>query len=391
MARAGVWMNPAVAAALRTGEVGPIVRAYRHATGLSQSRLADRLGYDTSFISMLETGRRSLQDVTSRRHVARVLSLPPHLLGVTDPADADHHAMVAFADSTVRLADVARAAGHATDAVNELWGLVGKLEQRAINGNAEPEVLEVLTRARTSLGVCLGTVLPEERLHVAVAWTRRGALAAQASGSDLQSWALQMYGNELRKIRRDAEAVRILGAAADAALDDDQRGAALALLTRAAGQAGDEGLFTAACHAVEGLLDRRGSVGASPLLHPYSWSEIKIRGLLDLGRPADARRLAARAADSADLPPTPQWSVIAGITMADVCLTAGNADEAEAQLLDALDGARRYGLPHQAQRGARLARRTRRSGVVERAVGVVEHLAVGQAAASTGSRCGGKT
>ena len=79
---------------------------------------------------MLETGRRRVQDVPTRRHIAGVLAIAPHLLGVTDPADSDHVSMLAFAESTIRLADLARGAGRAADAVNELWPPVARLEAR---------------------------------------------------------------------------------------------------------------------------------------------------------------------------------------------------------------------------------------------------------------------
>ena len=75
---------------------------------------------------MLETGRRRVQDVPTRRHIAGVLAIAPHLLGVTDPADSDH----VSAESTIRLADLARGAGRAADAVNELWPPVARLEAR---------------------------------------------------------------------------------------------------------------------------------------------------------------------------------------------------------------------------------------------------------------------
>ncbi|GHD72255.1 hypothetical protein GCM10010317_082190 [Streptomyces mirabilis] len=48
------------------------------------------LGYDKTYVSALEPGKRSLTDLGSRHHVCDQLRLPPHILGVTDAADADH-------------------------------------------------------------------------------------------------------------------------------------------------------------------------------------------------------------------------------------------------------------------------------------------------------------
>ncbi|WP_404799999.1 hypothetical protein [Actinoalloteichus fjordicus] len=86
------------------------------------------LGYDKSYVSMIETGRRAITDVRSRRHIARVLGLPAHALGVTESDDADVAAMLQFAGSTLRLATLARQAGRAADAAAELWPLVARLE-----------------------------------------------------------------------------------------------------------------------------------------------------------------------------------------------------------------------------------------------------------------------
>ena len=41
---------------------GAILRGYRHASGLTQQQLADLLGYDRTYISMIECGRRTVTD-----------------------------------------------------------------------------------------------------------------------------------------------------------------------------------------------------------------------------------------------------------------------------------------------------------------------------------------
>jgi transcriptional regulator with XRE-family HTH domain len=153
------WTDHASYQALRSGDLGAILRAYRRINGLSQEKLAAVLGYDKTYISMIETGRRAVHDVATRRHMGKTLAIPSHLLGVTDPADTDFVAMVAFAESTIRLAELARSVGRAADAVNELWPLVARLEARAAEGHLEQATLTVLGQAWVSLGVSLGTVL----------------------------------------------------------------------------------------------------------------------------------------------------------------------------------------------------------------------------------------
>ncbi len=159
-----LWTSDDARAALATGDLAVIIRAYRAATGASQRQLADLLGYDPTYISMIETGRREINDVATRLRIAQHLALPPHTIGVSDPEDADFTAMLQFGESTIRLAVIARQSGHGAEAVNELWPLVTRLERRLADGHVEHDVLVLLTRARAELGVSLGYVLPEERL-----------------------------------------------------------------------------------------------------------------------------------------------------------------------------------------------------------------------------------
>ncbi len=63
------WTDPAAARALRNRRLGPILRAYRTAVGLTQEQLAARLGYDKTYVSMIETGRRAVHDVQAPREL----------------------------------------------------------------------------------------------------------------------------------------------------------------------------------------------------------------------------------------------------------------------------------------------------------------------------------
>ena len=360
------WTDHASCQALRSGDLGAILRAYRRINGLSQERLAAVLGYDNTYISMIETGRRAVHDVATRRHIGKTLAIPAHLLGVTDPADIEFVAMVAFAESTIRLAELARSAGRAAEAVNELWPLVARLEARAAGGHLEEATLTVLGQAWISLGVSLGTVLPDERLWMATRWTAKGLTAARHLGSQpgFTTYALRMHGNELRKAGQAARAVTVLQQAVDTATCDQDRGAALALLARAVGQMGDSALFAWASASYQRLADVHGSDG--PLFNAFIWREIQLRGLLDTGDHARAFRLAL---DTVSCPaPAPQWQVIERITYADVLATAGDDATAEAILLEAVDLGRRYRLPHQIQRAARIAQRVHRLDLANHAV-----------------------
>ena len=85
-----------------------ILRGYRRACALTQQQLADMLGYDRTYISMIESGRRTLTDRGTLAHIARTLAIPPHVLGIAGPDDADFAAMLAFGTSVIRLAQIAR-------------------------------------------------------------------------------------------------------------------------------------------------------------------------------------------------------------------------------------------------------------------------------------------
>ncbi|MFJ5804259.1 helix-turn-helix domain-containing protein [Streptomyces decoyicus] len=181
------WAIPQAHAILNSGDLGANLRFHRTVHGLNQTELGNLLGYDNTYISALELRKKTLGDVGSLRRVAEQLRLPPHILGVTDPADTDHRAMVQFGQSTVRLAEIARQSAHASEA-------------RLEDGHAQREVLHLLAHARVGLGVALGNVLPEERLATAAHWTAKSlSIAAHFNDPAFRSYALRMHGNELRK------------------------------------------------------------------------------------------------------------------------------------------------------------------------------------------------
>ena len=62
--------------------VGQLLRAYRQAHGLTQQQLADQLGFDQSYVSKVESGRRAIHDISTLRHIARHLDLAPEDVGL---------------------------------------------------------------------------------------------------------------------------------------------------------------------------------------------------------------------------------------------------------------------------------------------------------------------
>lgn len=349
-----LWSSPDAAAALATRDLGTVLRTYRRLNRLSQEKLAALLGYDKTYICLIETGRRQINDLAGRRHITRVLGLPPHVLGVTTDDDADFTAMVQFAESTIRLAETVRRAGHALDAVHELWPLAARLDARVAEGHVERDTLVLLASARVALGVSLGTVLPEERLATAARWTGKAvAVAAHLADPPLLAHVLRMHGNELRKAGRTAAAVTRLHHAAALSTEPEDQATAFALLARAAAEHGDAALFDHAITRHRDLLDAHNLSGM--LANPFTLREIHLRGLVATGRATQAAH--AIDHDTTDSAPVaPQWHVIERVTASEVHLAANNPAQAEDALRTAVHTAETHRLPHQLQRAIRAAR-----------------------------------
>jgi hypothetical protein len=281
------------------------------------------------------------------------LALPAHVLGITNMDDADFRAMLQFADSTIRLAELARQAGRAVEAVNELWPLVARLEARAAEGRIERETMVLLGQARLALGVSLGTVLPEERLVTAAHWTSKALVVAERlEDQHFLAHTLRMHGNELRKADRVRAGVARLQRAAHLSDGAEARGTALALLARAAGEQGDAELFDQALAGYRALLDN--GCGRSMLFNPFTFREIELRGLVSTGRAPQAVRIIQTGVPDA-APVAPQWHIIERVTAGQVLMAAGQPDEAEDALRVALAAAETSRLPHQIQRAIRAA------------------------------------
>lgn len=348
------WATPQAAAVLATRDLGAILRFHRQINGLSQAALGSLLGYDKTYVSLVENRRRTIDDVPSRRRIATALRLPPHVLGITDPRDCDHFAMVQFGESTIRLADIACRTGHATEAVAELWPLAARLEARITDGCADRDVLTLLARARISLGAALGHVLPEEHLVAAARWTGQGvAVARRLNDPAIRASALRIHGNELRKAGLVGAAIDRLSQAVAIAPSDDERASALAQLARAAGELGDHDLFDQTIRTKRDLLER---VEHTALVSPFALHEIRMRGLIATGRADQAVRLADEA------PPltpsvTPPWQVIERVTSGQVLLLRGDHSGAADRLTAAVTAASAHRLPHQLQRVIRITGR----------------------------------
>lgn len=350
------WISADAGTALASRDLGVILRAYRRARRLSQSQLAESLGYDTSYISRLERGQRTISDRPTLSYIARHLGVPAHVLGITDEDDADFLAMLQFADSTIRLAGIARDAGYAVNAVNELWPLIARLEARACNGRTERDVDIMLAHGRAVFGTALGDVLPEERLATAARWTGRAVRAAERLDDQAAlAHALRRHGNELRKAGHPAAAVIRLNEALRISSNTTDRGEALALLARTAGELAEADLFDWAVSQANQQLET--AAEHTILFNPHSLTEIHMRGLLATGRPAAAASLIPPSAQTSP-PAAPQWAIIERVTAGSVLIAVGELDHAADELRWAVAEAEDRRLPHQIQRIVRATTET---------------------------------
>jgi|SRR5579884_963734 len=67
--------------------VGDLLRTYRATHNLTQGDLAARLGFDQSYVSMVERGKRTIRDVGELRRVASSLGIPHEELGLVPIPD----------------------------------------------------------------------------------------------------------------------------------------------------------------------------------------------------------------------------------------------------------------------------------------------------------------
>jgi hypothetical protein len=192
-----------------------------------------------------------------------------------------------------------------------------------------------------------------------------------------------MHGNELRKADRLRAGVARLQRAAQLSDGAEARGTALVLLARAAGEQGNTELFDQALDGYRGLLDT--GRGRSMLFNPFTFREIKLRGLVSTGRASQALRIIQTGIPDA-APVAPQWHVIERVTAGQVHMAAGQPDEGEDAFRTAVAAAEASRLPHQIQRAIRAAESARLDGVSSEGRAALNRLNEDLSSASPGAR-----
>ncbi len=123
---------------------GDLVRVYREQMGLSQSELAERWGYTREYVSLVERGKRKLDQIEQVYHLADILEIPQEQLdaigrgipqrkidarNVRKADDALIQALLIPAQATVKLSWLVWYANHDTVVLDSLADTITRLEQ----------------------------------------------------------------------------------------------------------------------------------------------------------------------------------------------------------------------------------------------------------------------
>ncbi|MFC9684696.1 helix-turn-helix domain-containing protein [Streptomyces sp. NPDC056948] len=77
--RTDLWSHPALASAVTEEDWGQVFRTYRKLTGLSQTKLGERIGLVQPDVSDIERGQRRVTSLEVRQRITAGLDIPPFL------------------------------------------------------------------------------------------------------------------------------------------------------------------------------------------------------------------------------------------------------------------------------------------------------------------------
>lgn len=257
---ASLWQSWEVRAAVAAGAPGTVVAIARRAHGLRQDELGTMAGFSQSAISRLESGSNLAYDLRILRTLAKLLGIPPRLLGLAEETPAEPVGRVpalfgvpdhlvgpdgtgAFAPELishllitrriVNDADNWRTSGPLIPAVRQLYQLADRL-RRSARGTLRRDMLRVAALYAEFYGW-----LREEAgdLTAAGQWTARALEQGQAADDrDIVAYAFVRM-SQLAEVDGDADRVIGLARAAQREPGLSDRVRALALQQEARGYA----------------------------------------------------------------------------------------------------------------------------------------------------------
>lgn len=301
--------------------MGADLRAAREAAGLSLARMAQRTHFAKSYLSMVETGKRTAaQDVISAYEQVLGVSLRA---GCGDPVRVAHEWLVAESPMAAHVRAGRRVGGSLADELDERVVELRHLDDVVSSRDLLPAVLKELGEVEALVGSASFAEQVGRRLFTAVGELAQlaGWIASDAGRcADAQRLYLSGVGAS------EAAGDRVLGAQLLSSLSyqlanvGNPRDAALLARTAVRGadgaspvvralllerlawasvKAGDAEGTWRALDAVNDSYDRRGGTGSEPeWVYWLNQAEIDVmagRCMIELGSPADAEPLLANA------------------------------------------------------------------------------------------------
>jgi transcriptional regulator with XRE-family HTH domain len=316
MPDAGPWADPRLRAAWAASDWAAVLREYRRAARISQLELGALIGMPQSHISLIERGRRRIEQAAVIHRLTEGLRVPPELLGLTtadtswspDPELTERIARAHTAGRTdLRAADwIARVLSEHRRAEDDgsgadLWPVVrSQLDAvtRLIPGAAGPAADRLLLLAAEHAHWLSWVAHGQGRHGAAMSWLDLAhGWSLDAGSADMASWITRVRayytlggGDPVRALRTAETAVSGSGRLSPAAESIAQHTAAMA-----AAAAGDRDLARRLAQEAYDLALRVPDEGERP---GWLYWLSPTRATLLLGEAAHAARDWSMAADA---------------------------------------------------------------------------------------------
>ncbi|MFD0444019.1 MULTISPECIES: helix-turn-helix domain-containing protein [Streptomyces violaceusniger group] len=197
-----LWSHPQLAAAVLSEDWGAVFRAYRKLTGLSQSRLGERVGLVQPDVSDIERGRRRVTSVEVRQRIVEGLGIPSRLQAAAAPMATGKAPVASLTlsgpapdeDLLARVTSVVDSA-HRVDAATLDWldGLLAAHRRAEDRIGARPLVDVMRQQLRTVVDMYSGARGPLVDRVVRLASEHAQFLAWMAQDQDDTATALAWY------------------------------------------------------------------------------------------------------------------------------------------------------------------------------------------------------
>lgn len=295
---------------MNKNKFGGLVKAYREQRGWTQNELAERWGYDRSYISQIERGQRKLDNTSQVVKLADILDIPQEKLeeigrGIPErkkrkqsPShqdDAILQMLLAPGKEMVRLSWLAWYADAVPNIEANLHSLVSNLDQALTSYNGEfiNPAQQLLAYTHQMLGK-----ISFDRLDFSSAsghFSKMIDLGQELNDADIITTGMVQQGSIFRKRNRFSQSFRCFEAArpyADVASENVQ-GMRLLLISRAGYDSGNEAVFLDAIHKALDLASWV-ETDISSLANDFSLDGVlqeQASGYSELWKPEDALKV----------------------------------------------------------------------------------------------------